>query len=52
VFDAGGGWRPADNVDLRLLVRNLADKDYPASPDAAPVLAPGRTAQLMVSVIF
>ena len=52
LFDAGGGWRPESWLELRLLVRNLADKAYPATPDSSAALAPGRTAQIIMSITF
>ena len=42
--DLGFGWRVHSHAQLRFLLRNLLDKDYPTSPDRRAVLAPGRTA--------
>lgn len=45
-FDLGAGWRVRRRHELRLVLRNLLDQDFPASADAAAVLAPGRSASL------
>ncbi len=42
----GGGWKLAPRVELRFLVRNLFDKDFPASPDSRALGAPGRSGQV------
>ncbi len=44
--DLGFGWRVHSQAQLRFVLRNLLDKDYPASPDRRAVLAPGRIALL------
>jgi len=41
LLDAAAGWRLGSKLELRLLARNLFDKDYLVSPDARAVLAPG-----------
>ncbi|HSR66325.1 MAG TPA: TonB-dependent receptor [Acidobacteriota bacterium] len=40
-FDAGFGWEVERGYNLRFLVRNLFDKDYPISPDSRAIAAPG-----------
>jgi hemoglobin/transferrin/lactoferrin receptor protein len=50
VVDAGGGWKLARQLELRLNVRNLLDSAYYASPDARWVWAPGRSAALTAVV--
>jgi len=49
VFDIGAGWSPVRNLELRLIVRNLLDAEYPASVDENAVTAPGRSALLTLS---
>lgn len=49
VFDVGGGWRFAEALELRLAVRNLADKRYTAAPDNAADRAVGRSITLALS---
>ena len=44
--DLGFGWRVHSQAEFRFVLRNLLDKDYPASLDRRAVLAPGRTALL------
>ncbi|MEW6367474.1 MAG: TonB-dependent receptor [Acidobacteriota bacterium] len=41
LLDAAGGWKLADQAELRILLRNLLDREYPVSPDARAVPAPG-----------
>ena len=43
LVDLGGGWRISDAVELRLVVRNVADELYTASPDEAADRAVGRS---------
>jgi outer membrane receptor protein involved in Fe transport len=52
LVDLSGGYRLAAPLELRLLVRNLLDETYYASPDPRGVLAPGRSASLVLSVQF
>lgn len=52
VLDIGGGWNPRPNFELRLLVRNVLDEEYPYSPDRRTVPAPGRSAILSVIATF
>ncbi|MBI4168863.1 MAG: TonB-dependent receptor [Acidobacteria bacterium] len=51
-FDLGGGWRLLPGAELRLLVRNISDKAYPATADARSVLAPGRTGLATLVIDF
>ncbi len=48
VVDAGVGYRVSQALELRLLGRNLLNRDYPSSPDAKSISAPGRTVHLIV----
>ena len=48
IVDAGVGYRVSPALELRLLARNLLDRDYPSSPDAKSISAPGRTLHLIV----
>jgi hemoglobin/transferrin/lactoferrin receptor protein len=41
LVDLSGGWRVSNNLDLRVLGRNLLDKKYFISADTRTVLAPG-----------
>lgn len=41
--DAGVGYRVSDAIQIQLYGRNLLDRSYLASADAASVLAPGRS---------
>ena len=41
LLDLSGGWRFSKNLDVRVLGRNLLDKDYFISADTRTVLAPG-----------
>jgi iron complex outermembrane receptor protein len=41
-FDLGFGWRIIEAAELRLHVRNLADRTYISSADAEAAYAPGR----------
>jgi hemoglobin/transferrin/lactoferrin receptor protein len=41
LVDLSGGWRLSNNLDLRVLGRNLLDKKYFISADTRTVLAPG-----------
>jgi iron complex outermembrane receptor protein len=43
VVDGGVGYRVSPAVEVRLVGRNLLDREYPSSPDAKSVPAPGRT---------
>ncbi len=48
VVDAGFGWSLGRGLELQFLGRNLLDHPYPASADAAAVLAPGRSVQVVL----
>ena len=52
MVDLSGGYVLADPFELRLLVRNLLDESYFASPDPRGVLAPGRSASLSLTARF
>jgi outer membrane receptor protein involved in Fe transport len=52
IIDLAGGWRLNSIAELRVSVRNLLDKDYPASPDERAVLAPGIAGLLTVLLSF
>ena len=41
LLDLTGGWRFSNNLDVRVLGRNLLDKEYFISADTRTVLAPG-----------
>jgi len=41
LLDVAGGWELADQVELQVMLRNLLDREYPVSPDARAVPAPG-----------
>ena len=49
LVDLSGGWRLSNNLDVRVLGRNLLDKDYFISADTRTVLAPG--AALVVTLL-
>jgi len=49
LFDLGGGFRFSEAIELRLMVRNLADKRYYAAGDNAADLATGRIVSLALS---
>lgn len=49
LFDAGGGFRFSEAIELRLMVRNLGDRRYYAAADNAADLATGRVVSLAVS---
>lgn len=49
LFDAGGGFRFSEAIELRLMVRNVADKRYYAAADNAADLATGRIVSLALS---
>ncbi len=49
VFDLGGGWRFTETLELRLAVRNAADKLYTAAADNAADHAVGRSITLALS---
>lgn len=40
-FDTGFGWELQEGYEIRFLVRNLFDKDYPINPDRRAIGAPG-----------
>ncbi len=51
-LDLGGGWRIGRAAEIRLLVRNVTDHEYLATPDAKSVLAPGRTGLATLAINF
>jgi outer membrane receptor protein involved in Fe transport len=52
MVDLSGGYLLAAPLELRVLVRNLLDASYYASPDPRGVLAPGRSASLALTARF
>jgi outer membrane receptor protein involved in Fe transport len=52
IADASAGWTIAKGLELRVLGRNLLDKEYLVSPDVRTVLAPGASALATVIVAF
>jgi outer membrane receptor protein involved in Fe transport len=52
LVDLSGGYALAASLELRVLVRNLFDEAYYASPDPRGVLAAGRSASLALSARF
>jgi outer membrane receptor protein involved in Fe transport len=52
MLDAGAGYRLARPLELRLVGRNLLNEQAFASQDVRAVLAPGRSAALVVTVKF
>lgn len=46
LLDAGLGYRFSEALEVQVLGRNLLDRSYSASADAASVLAPGRSVQV------
>ena len=52
MVDAGAGYRIARPLELRLVARNLLDEEWFASQDVRTILAPGRSAALVVNVKF
>ncbi len=52
IVDVSGGVPIGNQLDLRMLVRNLFDATYYASPDARFVLAPGISASITAVVRF
>ena len=49
-LDLSWSWLLNSRTQLRFLLRNLTDKDYPASPDRWSVPAPGRS--LLLSLMY
>lgn len=49
LFDLGGGYRFSEALELRLLVRNVGDHRYYASPDESADRATGRSFGLAIS---
>ena len=52
MVDAGAGYRVAKPMELRLIARNLLNEEWFASQDVRTVLAPGRSAALVVNLKF
>lgn len=52
LVDASAGYRLADPVDLRLVLRNLFNKEYQGTTDALSPSAPGRSATLVLAGRF
>jgi iron complex outermembrane receptor protein len=51
-LDAGATWRFTERVELRVVARNLLDKDYLLSPDPRAVLAPGVSGLATLALTF
>ncbi len=49
LIDLGGGWRMSERLELRLSLRNAADRRYVAAPDNAADRATGRSVSLALS---
>ena len=52
VVDVGGGWRMSRPLQLRFLVRNLFNQDYPISADRRAISAPGINAVVTLIAEF
>jgi len=52
VLDASIGYRVVQGFETRLILGNILDKTYPASPEDDSVPAPGRSAILVLSGTF
>lgn len=52
VVDLSGGVRIGRRLEVRGLIRNALDEEYPASPDARFVPAPGRSASVTLVARF
>jgi hemoglobin/transferrin/lactoferrin receptor protein len=52
LLDLSGGWRLSNNLDVRVLGRNLLDKQYFISADTRTVLAPGASFVLTILARF
>ena len=52
VVDLGGGFKFRPSIEARAMARNILDQEYPSSPDARFVLAPGRSISLTAIVRF
>jgi vitamin B12 transporter len=52
MVDAGAGYRVARPLELRIVARNLLNEEAFASQDVRTILAPGRSAALVVNVKF
>ncbi len=51
-IDLAGGWTWPSGIGLQVQLRNLLDKDFPASPDRRATAAPGRSATVLLSFGF
>jgi len=52
VLDASIGYRVVKGFETRLILGNILDKTFPASPEDDSVLAPGRSAILVLAGTF
>lgn len=52
VIDVGAGWPLGQQLDLRIMARNLLDRRYLGSTDEDAVPAPGRSLQLTLRAIM
>jgi len=51
-LDLGGGLRLGARTEIRVALRNVTDRDYPATPDEKAVLAPGRAGVVTLAIAF
>jgi outer membrane receptor protein involved in Fe transport len=47
-IDLAGGWSATSNIEVRMLLGNIFDQEYPGSSDEKAVSAPGRSVLLTV----
>jgi outer membrane receptor protein involved in Fe transport len=52
VFDLSAGYRFLEALEVRVVARNLFDKEYPATSDALSVVAPGRNVTFVLAGRF
>ncbi len=51
-IDGSLAWRWSEQIESRLVVKNISDEAYPVSADDQAILAPGRSAALSLSATF
>jgi outer membrane receptor protein involved in Fe transport len=52
VLDGSLGWSLPRDMELRVRVNNITDREYPASPDESAPPAPGRNAVVVLAGSF